>query len=454
MRSNIKAPRLALSPVATRRDALSSGLAGFATLMMARTLPACGDDDPAGTGGSSSGTGSGGGGTGGFGTSSSGGGGGGGGDSSYTFPLRDLPALPTLVSLIADIGPLGEPDDNGVRLPEGFTSRVLGVSEQIVEGTEQAWHLAPDGGATYITEDGGWIYVSNSEVPVIGGVGALRFDAEGALVDAYRILADTSVNCAGGRTPWHTWLSCEEIAEGHVYECDPWGELEAVRRPALGVFKHEAVTVDPDRNHLFLTEDVEDGRFYRFVPDALTDAGHPDLSAGRLEVAVVADDGAVTWVEVPDPQYTGQTPTREQVPESTAFTGGEGIWYHQGVVYFSTKGDNRIWAYDAEASHLTVLYDRETAEDPILSGVDNITVSASGDVIVVEDGGDLQVIAILPDGTLKPLAQVVGHDASELTGPCFDPSGTRLYVSSQRGPEGGGGAGVTYEITGPFHAPA
>jgi secreted PhoX family phosphatase len=79
-----------------------------------------------------------------------------------------------------------------------------------------------------------------------------------------------------------------------------------------------------------------------------------------------------------------------------------------------------------------------------------LTLSCCGDVLVAEDGGDMQVVAILPDGTLKPLLQVTGHSGSEITGPAFDPSGTRLYFSSQRGPSGG----VTYEVTGPFHLPA
>src|SRR5690606_298681 len=119
--------------------------------------------------------------------------------------------------------------------------------------------------------------------------------------------------------------------------------------------------------------------------------------------------------------------TREQVPGATVFDGGEGIWFHDDVVYVATKGDNRVWAYDVEAARLSVLYDRATAADPdALRGVDNLTVSCCGDVLVAEDGGSMQVVAVLPDGTLRPLVQVVGHDGSEITGPAFDPSGTRL----------------------------
>ena len=159
---------------------------------------------------------------------------------------------------------------------------------------------------------------------------------------------------------------------------------------------------------------------------------------------------SVTWLAVPDPLFTGVIPTRMQVPTSTAFAGGEGIWFHEGIVYFSTKRDDRVWAYDVVAARLSVLYDGRAIADAPLTGVDNLTVTCCGDVLVAEDGGTMEIIAILPDGTLKPLMQIVGQDTSEITGPAFDPSGTRLYFNSQRSP----GGGTTFEIQGPFHAPA
>ncbi len=358
------------------------------------------------------------------------------------------------MSLIADIGPLGEPDENGVRVPPGFTARIVARStEKPHAGSDYVWHQAPDGGATYPTADGGWLYVSNSELPFVGGVGVLRFDRDGEVTGAYSILSDTNVNCAGGPSPWGAWLSCEETSTGKVYECDPRGINPAVVRPALGVFKHEAVAFDPADNRVYLTEDEDDGCFYRFTGSGTGPFGYVELGEGTLEVAEVGDDGAVTWHALPDPQFTGTTPTREQVAAATRFDGGEGIWFHAGTVFFSTKGDNRVWAYDTAREQLDILYDAAEANEPILTGVDNITVSCCGDVLVAEDGGDMQIVAILPDGRLLPLVQVTGHDNSEITGPAFDPSGTRLYFSSQRG-AGAGTGGVTYEITGPFHAPA
>jgi secreted PhoX family phosphatase len=306
--------------------------------------------------------------------------------------------------------------------------------------------------ATFPTDKGGWIYVSNSEIADdFGGVGALRFDVFGNIVDSYSILENTSRNCAGGATPWGTWLSCEEVNDGIVWECDPFGKLEGIPRPALGVFAHEAVTVDTQNNILYLTEDKRDGCFYRFVPASMTNDGRPDLSSGVLEVAVVDSSASlVSWLPVPDPSASSQ-PTRHQVASSTIFKGGEGIVFYRGVVSFATKGDNRIWSYDTATGQIKVLYDASTHPTPILTGVDNITLSQNGELVVSEDGGDLQIVKITKTNELVPLVQLVGHDASEITGPAFSPDGRRLYFSSQRGSAGNVNAGITFEVTGPFH---
>ena len=366
---------------------------------------------------------------------------------SADFPLRTLPTPPQLISMIPAIGPLRSADEYGLRLPEGFSARIIARSGESVAETDHRWHLAPDGGATYLTEDGGWIYVSNSEISILGGVSAIRFDARGEMIDAYPILTRTNKNCAGGITPWHTWLSCEEVDRGKVYECSPWGDQEPILRSALGVFKHEAVAVDSVSGHLYLTEDQSDGGFYRFTAAQVNVEGFPDLSSGTLEVATVSPSGQVTWTLIPDPEYIGETPTRYQVPQLTSFNGGEGIWVHDEVVYFSTKGDNKVWAYDIQSAQLEVIYDGRGT----LEGVDNLTVSCCGDVLVAEDGGNMQIVAILPSGELKTLVHIEGQDGSEVTGPAFDPSGTRLYFSSQRGPSGRDADGITYEVTGPFH---
>ncbi|WP_405443050.1 alkaline phosphatase PhoX [Streptomyces niveus] len=344
-------------------------------------------------------------------------------------------------------GALGSADGNNIRLPAGFTSRVVARSGQTVPGTSYTWHNAPDGGACY-ADGSGWIYVSNSEINPSGGAGAVRFSAAGAITGAYRILAGTRQNCAGGSTPWNTWLSCEEVTRGYVYETDPWGVKAAVRRDAMGLFKHEAAAADPVRKVIYLTEDETNGCFYRFTP---TTWG--DLSAGTLQVlrAGTATSGSFTWVTVPDPDGS-PTQTRDQVSGAKRFNGGEGCYYADGSVWFTTKGDNRVWRVDPAAGTYELTYDDSLVSGggAPLTGVDNVTGSSSGDLYVAEDGGNMEICLITPDDVVAPFLRVGGQSGSEITGPAFSPDGSRLYFSSQRGTSGSSSGGITYEVTGPF----
>jgi secreted PhoX family phosphatase len=419
----------------TRRGFLKTGAGGVAYAALAQALVGCGSSDSIGSGGGGS-----------------------------CGPGR-----------LCELGPLQAPDENGLMLPAGFQSRVIATANRRVGNTLRLWHTDPDGGATYPTDDGGWIYVSNREF-LPGGVNAIRFDPNGEIIDAYNILNGllTRINCAGGVTPWGTWMSCEEYDLGIVWECDPYGREAAQARRALGTFSHEAIAVDPATNIIYETEDQSDGRFYRFIPDSPNVGGRPDLSSGTLQAmrvlidedtlnssnkAVTSVPFAVDWLDVPNPNpvlggVLVGTPTRQQLPESTRFRGGEGIWYHQGIIYFTTKSDRRVWAHDIAAQTVKVIYDDDWFEDPILDSVDNIVVTPGGDVVVVEDKtGEQDVVAIAPDGGIIHMVRQTGHPNSELTGPAFSPDGRHFYFSSQRGAtaSGPGIGGVTYCVTGDWY---
>jgi len=361
-----------------------------------------------------------------------------------------------------------------------------------VAGTDRPWPLFPDGKGTVPTADGGWLLACNHEVfdfqaSLIprGGASTVAFGAEGQITGSWPILEDSHSNSRGAMTPWGTWLSCQEAhgsgervggdGAGLVWECDPSGERPAVPRPALGVRTHGSVAVDPADGRCYLTEAHRDGRLYRFTP-AHGGLTADSLAAGTLEAMVVGPDGGVSWLPVADPTGT-VAPARVQAAAATITPVGGGVAVHDGTLWFTTGLDDRVHAVDLGAGWHRVVWDGTRRRRP-LAGIGDLAVAPSGDVFVVEDRGDMEVVLLGPasDGgagtAAWPFCRLMGdgHRLSAVTGPCFDPSGSRMYVSSLRGrgealvrdvlPEldWGDGAegrhvGVTYEVTGPFRMP-
>ena len=178
--------------------------------------------------------------------------------------------------------------ENGLLLSTGLTSRIIATKERNVQydtggQSNEDFHSAPDGAAVF--EDpttGGWIYVSNSESADGGGVGAITFNAAGQVVGYKRILTGTVRNCGGGKTPWNTWLSCEERSNGQVFEVDPFGNSPG-RMTKMGGdgMPYESAAYDnrdPNNPVFFLTVDDRKGPLVKYTPSpqAVSDA----LSSG------------------------------------------------------------------------------------------------------------------------------------------------------------------------------
>ena len=353
-----------------------------------------------------------------------------------------------------------EPDKNGLMLMKGFKSRIIAVSGDRIKAFKKfKWHRHADGGATFKTNDGGWIYVSNSEKGHReGGVGAIRFNRNAKIVDGYQICKNTNMNCAGGLTPWNTWLTCEEDVGGYTWECDPFGKKKQIKIQSLGMFTHEAAAVDPRTSIIYQTEDTKEGGFYRFIPEnKIIEMGQLAKEKGKFQVMQIKIDNTIKWNDVPNQIAKYKEPGKNKLMNSlmkrtankkvnyTKFKRGEGAWYHDGKVYFATTGSHEIWTYDIRNNTCEVLYKKN--KTGVLKDPDNVTVSKNGLVMAAEDGGNLEICGISKNGKAFPILRLPDHKGSELTGPAFDPSGRRLYFSSQRYKK----KSYTFEVEGPFN---
>lgn len=409
------------------------------------------------------------------------------------------------------------PDPAGIlSLPPGFSYKVVAKAGETLLESGQPSPSDPDGAAVFESRTQ-WTLVQNHEiggsetfgVPALagltfdpgarGGTTTIVMDKHGNRVSEYVSLAGTHNNCAGGRTPWNTWLTCEETEQrkggallqdhGWTFEVDAFdreANLNPVPLKFLGRYAHEAVAVDP-AGTIYLTEDANGphGLYYRWTPPAGFEPGKGALralalaeggdTAGRLqamlctkgsrkiadlsEATQVGTTYRVTWVDVPD-RLASTTSVRKQFAtgEVTGSRKLEGAYWGDGGAYFvasfarasdgsTNEHDGQVWFYDPARETVTLKsifgVNPDPDADTHYDGPDNIALDPNGGLILAEDGEGIQhLVGVTTAGAAFPLAR---NDVSgnEFAGPTFTDDGQVLFACIQ-------GDGYTFAITGPW----
>ncbi len=414
-------------------------------------------------------------------------------------------------------GPL-IPDPNGILdLPRGFSYKIISTrGDTMTDGFLVPGQ--PDGMATFACRGGLTILIRNHEnephqhgpfgkgnrllckldcrqvadAVGRGGTTTIVFDTKTQkVVRQFLSLAGTVRNCAGGPTPWRSWVSCEEtvvragydskmkatlnVDHGYCYEVPATADIalaDPVPLKAMGRFRHEAIAVEPKTKIVYETEDRDDGALYRFLPhkpghlraggklQVLKFVDRPKLDTRNWtsQLVAVGKPAAVEWLEIDNVESPNDDlRDRAFAGGAARFARGEGMWYgHKSIFFACTSGGKakkgQIWRYipspcegtPQEKTHpATLELFVEPNDGALVENADNLTVSPWGDLVVCEDrnGPVVRLLGVTPRGEIYTLAN--NQKKTEFAGATFSPDGTTLFVNLQ-------GAGLTVAITGPW----
>lgn len=352
--------------------------------------------------------------------------------------------------------------DGSLILSNGLRARPIATSGAPVLYADDtvesllSFHSDPDGAAIFANNDtGGWVYVSNAKNGVRGsdwfhgGVGAIDFDADGNVTGYRRIASNTLYNCGGGRTPWNSWVTCEEDTGGRCHQVDPFGRRKPLltQLGAMGWYESFAYDDTTEVPTFYITRDDTDGALTRFTPNAFGMQCYNrekdldkwcTLTQGTIDYLVLEGEGSngtFRWSKSLD---EGEASAKEHYRFS------EGIDAYNGTVYFTSKEQKRLIILDLSAMTYSYESTISGAFDTSPDQVGRILGGDHGILYFCEDGGrDAGVHGRSVDGeyfTVLYGNQNVFAKPDETIGLAFSPDALHMYVSMQA-------KGAVYDIT-------
>ncbi len=375
-------------------------------------------------------------------------------------------------------------DDPLLRLPEGFSYKVIAETGDLLEGGRGPAtrpHF-PDLNVVFPMPDGKLLLSTSHEIPAefpvaqpspreeydrlaTGAITSLLLRPDLTIAGSAYNAGGMVSNCSGGKTPWKTVLTGEEATNtleadhGFIWEVDPLGDTK-VRLDACGRFEHESAIVDPATGYVYLTEDSGgDSLLYRMRPSR----------PGRLAAGGVLEAYRIPgrWKRIEDPLgKDGLEPSAQGIAKGALkFARLEGIARRRRWLYFTETEDDtacgKVWRLHLDRGRLELW--AQGSEGGQMCMPDNIVFDAAGNMFACEDkgaaGGDNPNKILFIDrrsGSMATFAEVVVQQntpvvnvADEPTGPAFDPQRKILFLNLQRAD----GGGKTLAITGPFARP-